>query len=310
MEGLSKKGTSMASILNSLSEDLSQLVEDSAPAVVRVEGRRRLPTTGIVWAQDGAIVTAHHGVQRDTGLTVGLAGGETVDAHLVGRDPTTDLALLQAEGAELPAPVWGETEELQVGHLVLALGRPRSRVQATLGIVSALGDSWRTPIGGRVDRYLQTDVVMYPGFSGGPLVGAGGAVLGLNTSGLLRGVSLALPTATVRRVVEELREHGQVRRAFLGVAAQPAELPASTAEELGQASGLLLVNVEADSPAGEAGLLMGDTLVSIDGEPIERLEDLLSQLGGERVGQQANLKLLRGGQLVTVAVTVGERPSQ
>lgn len=299
----------MASVLNSLSDDLAQLVEDSAPSLVRVEGRRRLPTTGIVWAEEGMIITAHHGVQREQGLKVGLADGATVPAELVGRDPTTDLALLRAEASGLQVPAWAEADELHVGHLVLALGRPRGRVQATLGIVSALGDSWRTPIGGRVDRYLQTDVVMYPGFSGGALVGAGGSVLGLNTSGLLRGVSLALPAETVRRVVGELREHGQVRRGFLGVAAQPAELPASVAEELGQTSGLLLVNVEADSPAGEAGLLMGDTLVSIGEEAVETLEDLLSQLGGERVDQEVSLRVLRGGQLVTVAVTVGERPS-
>ena len=147
------------------------------------------------------MVTAHHVVKRDENITVGLPNGDTVAASLVGRDPTTDLAVLRADAALTPAE-WSEPESLRVGHLVLALGRPGRTVQATLGIVSALGDQWRTPAGGTVDRYLQTDVVMYPGFSGGALVDAAGKVLGVNSSALMRGTSLALPVPTLRRVVE------------------------------------------------------------------------------------------------------------
>jgi S1-C subfamily serine protease len=177
-----------------------------------------------------------------------------------------------------------------------------------LGIVSALGGSWRTPAGGEVDPYLQTDLVMYPGFSGGPLVDVEGAVLGLNTSALLRGISLTVPTTTVRQVVETLLAHGRVRRGYLGVGAQPVRLPANLAEELGQETGLLLVSVEPDGPAGQAGLMLGDTIVALDGQPVRHMDELLALLDGSRVGTSAPLRFVRGGQPQELTVTVGERP--
>jgi S1-C subfamily serine protease len=148
------------SVLADLSNTLAQTVAASDPAVVRVEGRRRLAASGFVWSGDGLIVTANHVLRRDEGIQIGLADGRTVAASVVGRDPSTDLAVLRAEAGDL-APA-KQAEEVKVGHLVLALGRPGRTVQATLGIVSALGESWRTPMGGKIDRYLQTDVVMYP----------------------------------------------------------------------------------------------------------------------------------------------------
>ncbi|HEX9796318.1 MAG TPA: trypsin-like peptidase domain-containing protein [Anaerolineales bacterium] len=299
----------MAKVLESLSQDLAGQVEATGPAIVRVEGRRRLPASGVIWSDDGQIVTAHHVLERDQGLRIGLADGTTVEAKLIGRDPTTDLALLQADGAG-PGANWQDTDMLSVGHLVLALGRPRRTVQATLGIVSALGQVWRTPIGGQVDRYLQTDVVMYPGFSGGPLVAADGAVVGLNSSALLRGVSLTVPTETIRRVAAELGEHGRVRRGYLGVAAQPAELPKAVAGELGREIGLLLVTVEADSPAEAAGLALGDTIVALDGLAVETLDDLGVPLSPDRIGAEVSVQVLRGGELMERKLTIGERPSR
>jgi S1-C subfamily serine protease len=191
--------------------------------------------------------------------------------------------------------------------MVLALGRPGRSVQATLGIVSALGDSWRTALGGAIDRYLQTDVVMYPGFSGGPLVNASGQVAGLNTSALLRGISLAIPTGTVERVVETLLAHGRVRRGYLGVSTQPVRLPAGLAQQLGQETGLLLVAVEPDSPAEKDGLLLGDTIVALAGSPVRHHDDLLALLSGDRVGQAVPVKIVRSGQVQEIQVHVGER---
>lgn len=298
----------MVSAVESLSNGLAELVESSSPAIVRVEGRRRLPATGIVWDRAGLIVTAHHVVQRERGLRVGLQDGSTVEARLVGREPAIDLAVLRAEADGLEPAPWATTDGAAVGHIVLALGRPRSSVQAALGVVSALGDAWRSPMGGGLDRYLQTDVVMYPGFSGGPLVGAGGAVLGMNTSALLRGTSIAVPTETLQRAVPELLEHGRVRRGFLGVAAQPVELPGGVRGELDQEVGLLLVGVESDSPAERAGLSLGDTIVSVDQGPVTGLDDLLRHLGGERIGQELEVRVLRGGELRSMTVTVGQRP--
>ncbi len=300
----------MAEVLRSLSDAMATTVETAGPGVLRVAARRRLPASGIVWSADGVIVTAHHVVERDENISIGqpdTSTSEGIPATLVGRDPTTDLAVLRADTIDLAVPTWAEPDDLRVGHLVLALGRPGSTVQATLGIVSALGESWRTPAGGRVDPYLQTDLVMYPGFSGGPLVDVSGHVLGLNTSALLRGISVTVPTTTLRQVVETLLAHGRVRRGYLGVGAQPVRLPTALAEQLAQETGLLLVSVEPDGPADRGGLLLGDTIVAFEGQPVRHLDDLLALLSGDRVGASVSLRLVRGGLVQELTVTVGER---
>jgi S1-C subfamily serine protease len=297
----------MTEILSNLSEALAEIADRGGRGVVRVEARRRLPASGIVWSADGLVVTAHHIVRRDDNIHVGLPDGRTVSATLVGRDPSTDLALLRAEATDLTPAAWAAPDELRVGHIVLALGRPGRTVQATLGIVSALGDEWRTPAGGKLDRYLQTDVVMYPGFSGGPLVDAAGHVLGLNTSALLRGVSLTVPAPTVGRVVEALQAHGRMRRGFLGVGAQAVRLPEAIARQVGQETGLLLVSVNPGGPAEEAGLLLGDTIVSLDDHPVRQMDDLLALLSAERVGVTTSVRFVRGGQVQERSVVIGER---
>jgi len=293
-----------------MSEALAQVVGAAGPAIVRVEARRHTPASGILWSADGLIVTANHVLRRDDNITVGLADGQTAAATLVGRDPTTDLAVIQLTGEHAGAvtPLTTAADaELGVGHFVLALGRPGRTVQATFGIVSALGDSWRTPMGGQIDRYLQTDVVMYPGFSGGPLVGANGRLLGLNTSGLGQGVSLAIPAATVNRVVDALRSHGRVRRGYLGVSTQRVRLPEAVAAEAGQKTGLLVVSVETGSPAEEGGLTLGDTLLALGDRAIVSHEDLLAALSGEVVGQKEVVRVLRGGQTQELTIKIGER---
>lgn len=296
----------MATVLTELSDALASAVETAGRSVVRVKGRRRLGASGIVWRDDGTIVTANHVVKRNNGVRVTLPDGETQEATVVGRDASTDLAVLRVEGGTLTAAE--QSDDLRVGHLVLALGRPGQTVQATLGIVSALGaETWRTPMGGEVDRYLQTDVVMYPGFSGGPLINTEGRLLALNSSALVRGVSVAVPVATVSRVVDSLVEHGRVQRGYLGISTQPVRLPASAAEELDQDTGLLIVGVESDSPADKGGLLLGDAIVGLDGNRVRHHDDLLSLLSGERVGRKTPVRILRGGQLQTVNVTIGER---
>jgi S1-C subfamily serine protease len=297
----------VSELLSNVSDALAGIVESTGQSVVRVEARRRLPASGVVWSPDGVIVTAHHVIQRDDQVGVGLSNGETVTATLVGRDPTTDLAVLRAGATGLHAAKWGTPDDLRVGHLVLALGRPGRTVQATLGIISALGEGWRTPGGGQADRYLQTDVVMYPGFSGGPLVDASGRVLGLNTSALLRGISLTLPTPTVRRVVETLLSNGRMRRGYLGVGAQGVRLPASLAETLGQETGLLLVSVKPESPADRAGLLLGDTIVGLDNQPVRHMDDLSALLTGDRVGVAVPMRIVRSGQIQELEVVIDER---
>lgn len=298
----------MSNIFQSLSNDLAATVEAVDPAIVRVEARRRLPASGIVWSKDGVIVTSHHGVQQDE-IKIGLPDGQSVSATLVGRDPTTDLAVLRAKTTDLTPATWADfsAQSVQVGHLVLALGRPGKSVQATLGIISALSKDWRTPGGSRLDHYLQTDVVMYPGFSGGPLVNAAGQVVGLNTSALLRGISFTVSAPSIQRVVDTLLAHGHIKRGYLGVSTQPVRLPAALSEQLKQETSLLLVAVEPDSPADKGGLLLGDTIVSLDNTQVRQHDDLLTHLSGDRVGSEVTLKIIRGGQVTEMVVVVGEK---
>ena len=296
----------MADTLSKLSNELASTVEATGPSVVRVEARRRLPASGIIWSAEGVIIAAHHVVERDDNIRVGLASGETVAATLVGRDPTTDLAVLRAQAPGLTPPTWSEADSLRVGHLVLTLGRPGRTVLATLGIVSALGESWRTPTSGRLDHYLQTDAAMYPGFSGGPLVDTEGKFLGLNTTALRRGATVTITAPTLHRVVETLLAHGRVQRGYLGVAVQPARLPEALAGQIDQETGLLVVSVESASPGEKGGLLLSDTLLSLDGQPLRYPDDLVAQLSGERIRTSVPIRLVRGGQIQEMGVTIGE----
>ena len=298
----------MPNLLSQLSDALAETAAVAGRSVVRVEGRSRLSASGFVWSTDGVIVTANHVLERDEDIKIGLADGkDPIQATLVGRDPSTDLAVLRTKDTSLTAPGWTEPDAARVGNLTLALGRPGQTVQATLGIVSALGDAWRTRAGGHIDRYLQTDVVMYPGFSGGPLVDASGHVLGLNSSALLRGVTVSVPTPTIRRVVETLLTHGRVRRGYLGIGAQVVRLPETLKTQFDQETGLLLVSVDPDSPAQRAGLVLGDTIVAVNGQPVRHLDDLLAFLSGESVDESLPMRIVRGGEAQELTVTIGER---
>ncbi len=297
----------MSELLKELSTAMAGLAEGAGASIVRIEGRSRLAATGIVYAADGVIVTAHHVVERDDNLRVGLPGGEIVVATLVGRDPGADLAVLRVAQGDLHAAQWIDASELRVGNLALALGRPGNRVQATFGVVSALGNAWRTGAGGEIDHYLQTDVVMYPGFSGGPLVAMDGRFAGVNSSALVRGASVTIPAATVRRVVETILTHGRMPRGYLGVGLQPVRLDAALQEMLGQQTGLMLMSVEADSPAAQGGLLQGDVLVTLNGSGVRQLDDLQALLTGELVGRTVSAQLVRAGALHAQTVTIGQK---
>jgi S1-C subfamily serine protease len=295
--------------LAALSDDLAAAVDTVGRSVVAIHARRRIPASGVVW-QPGVIVAAHHTIQRDDDITVALHDGSTGRATLAGRDASTDLAVLRlADGADAP-PVAAAEATPRVGQLVLALGRPGTGVTASLGIVSAVGGEWRTWQGGTIDRFLRLDLGVYDGFSGGPLVEAGGRVLGINTSGLARATALTVPASTVARVVTQLLTRGHVARGWLGIATQPVRLPAALQRSLGADAdgGLVVVNVEPDSPAERGGVLIGDILLALDGQPVRDPGDVLGALGGDRIGATITLRVARGGRAEQVAVTVGERP--
>ncbi len=295
------------SVLSDLSQAIAATVETAGASVVRVEARPRFPASGIVWSSDGIIVTAHHIVEEEDNIQIGLGDGRTLGAKLIGRDPTTDIAVLRTPASGLDTRAWTDPKAIHVGHLVLALGRPGTTVMATMGIVSAYGEAWRTPAGGKLDRYLQTDVVMYPGFSGGPLVDANGQFIGLNTSALLRGISLTIPATTIKSVVETLLSKGRISRGYLGIGAQPVRLPVTLAKQLNQETGLLIVSVEPGGPAEKANLLLGDVIVALGNDPVRHLDDLLAALSGDRVGATVPVHIVRGGQTMELKATVGER---
>jgi S1-C subfamily serine protease len=294
--------------LVSLSDAMTEAVASAGAATVLVNARRRLPASGIAYAAD-LILTADHVVEREEDVRVMLPDGSELRATLAGRDPGSDLALLRLETAAA-VPARPAPQEARVGQLVLALGRPSpDGIQASLGVVSAAGGPIRTGAGGLLERYLRTDAIPYPGFSGGPLVDASGQVVGLNTSGLAHGTALTIPVGLAWQVADTLSKHGKIRRGFLGVRSQPVSIPAAQQKALGreQASGLLLVGVEEGSPAEAGGLFMGDVIVAIAGSPVTDPDELLASLVGDIVGRPTPVEVLRGGQHQTLTVTIGER---
>ena len=286
-----------------LSNALAGAVARAARSVVAVHGRPRLPSTGVHW-RPGLIVTASHTVESDGEVALTTADGGALSARVAGRDPGLDVAVLRAEGGAAPVAELAPDAELRIGHLVLALGAgPR----ASAGIVSALDAR-----GGRASssETIAVDLTLYPGFSGGPLIDVLGRVVGLTTSGASRHLQYAIRAAAVTRLAEHVAQRGRIPRAYLGVGTQPVALPDALRQRLGleQPTALIAVNVRPDGPAAGAGLIIGDIIVSIDGDSLTDPEDLVAALRPERVGQAVAVRILRGGEPRELRVTVGERP--
>lgn len=295
-------------VLMQLSDAMVEAVERAGAVTVLVNARRRIPASGIAYAPD-LIITANHVVERDDDIRLISPGGNEMSALVAGRDPGSDLALLRLERPTVvvaePAP-----QPARVGQLVLALGRPTpDGIQASLGVVSAVGGPVRSRRGGLLEHYLRTDTIPYPGFSGGPLADTSGRIVGLNTSGLTRGASLTIPANLVWRIADTLAKYGSIRRGYLGVRTQPVKIPEKQQRGLDreQASGLLLVGVEESSPAEAGGLMVGDIIVAIANHAVADPDELLSSLEGEVVGNPTTIEVLRGGQPATIKVTIGER---
>jgi S1-C subfamily serine protease len=302
--------TSPSGSLASLSDQLADAVARAAESLVSVHARPRLPSSGVHW-RDGLVVTTEATVKRGDGIGITLPDGSSVSASLAGRDPGTDLALLRIPPGKLPVAQRGDPSALRPGHLVLALGRlgddgPR----VAFGAVSAAGGAWRCWKGGEIDRRLQSDVTLYPGFGGGPLVDVDGRVHGVNSGGLSRPFATTITVATVDRVVDQLLERGYVARGWLGIAMHPVRFNSGARERLGLAddSGLVVLSVEPDAPAARAGVLVGDVVFAIDGQPVQSPEQVVDLLGAGTVGRTLGLDLVRGGARARAEITVGERP--
>jgi S1-C subfamily serine protease len=298
----------MSNILVELSNSMATATEKAAASTLLVNGRRRMPASGIAFAPD-LVLTADHVVEQEDGITVLLPNGTQAFAKLAGRDPGSDLAVLRLDGKEHVTPA-EPGMQARVGQLVLALGRPTDAgIEASLGVVSAMGGPLRTPHGS-IDRYIRTDATPYPGFSGGPLVDAEGQVVGVNTSGFGRGVVLTIPAEYAWKVADQLARAGSVKRGYLGVRSEAVELPEDAQKDLKrkQATGLLLVSVERKSPAESGHLIVGDILVGIDGQPVPDHDVLFAHLTGDVVGKTVPMEVLRGGKPQVFIVEVGARP--
>lgn len=297
----------MSNHLTDFSNNLTAAVEKGGGSTILVDARKRYPASGIAFAED-LVLTADHVVTREEDIKVTLPDGRTLNSTLAGRDPGSDLALLRlSEKALTPTQT---SDSIKVGQLVLALGRPSGAgVQASWGIVTAISGPARTHRGGLLDEYIQSETTPYPGFSGGPLINTEGETLGLNTSGLTRGSSLTIPVKVAWRIADALAKHGSVKRGYLGVRTQPAEIPEAVRKTIKreQASGLLVLWLEENGPAQQGGLFVGDTIIAVGGQPVGDPDDLFSALHSETVGKAVKVEVLRGGKPETVNVTVGER---
>lgn len=294
-----------ADLLASFSEQMARAVERAAAAVVRVDGRPRQAASGVVWEAGGLILSASHVVERDGGVKVQLPTGATVDAGVVGRDVATDVALLRATHGTMPAIERGPAA--RPGQMALIVGRPGGDVAVSGGVVSAVEGPARTGNGGLLQGIIRTDAGFYPGFSGAPLVDVEGRMLGMATSQF--GGGLVIPIAALERVAQALARHGRVERGFLGLQSQQVALPPALTSRhgLAQQSGLLIVGLEAGGPAERAGLIVGDIVVSLGGQEVRSADELLAHLAPERVGRATTVRVLRGGEIRDVTVTIGRK---
>jgi S1-C subfamily serine protease len=285
---------------------MADAVERIKLSLVLVNGRDGQPASGVVYAPN-LVLTAAHVIQRDEGITIYTHDKRTLPAQLAGRDSNSDLAVLRVADLGLAAATLSD-ETARVGQIVMATGFTNEEgLMASSGVVSALGGPLHTRGGILLERYIRTDAIPYPGFSGGALIDTRGDLLGILTTGLFNGVTLAIPTASARSIADILTTQGHIKRGFLGISSQLVQVPAAQRSDSSQEYGLLIVKVDEGSPAQQGGILLGDILVTLDGRAIKDSEDLQLLLSGERVGKAVPINVIRGSALHTLNVIIGER---
>ena len=289
-----------------LSNELAALVAAAAQSVVAVHGGGRRPSSGIIW-QPGIVVTAEETIVRDADLALTLPGGNQVPATLAGRDPSTDIAVLRYQAT--PAPKAFATTpfatDLRAGHFAVAIGSAEGEAVATLGIVALAGGAWRSRLGGQLDARLVIDARLPTIAEGGALVSADGSLIGIPVFGPRRRV-LAIPAATIARVVPIIEDRGHITRGYLGVGLQ--RVPLAAAEGAEARRGAMVVTLDPAGPAKAAGILQGDIIVRLGGSAVTGLRSLYQQLGSDAVGKKMAVDLIRAGVHKTVDVTIAPRP--
>jgi S1-C subfamily serine protease len=306
-------------LLDAYSDVVTTVADRVGPAVVRVERppeKGKSPGgmgSGVVISPDGLVLTNSHVVDGAKELRLTDSEGRTMVARTIGEDPDTDLALVRAGAARnLVSATLGDSKTLRRGQVAVAIGNPLGfESTVTAGVISALGRSLRARTGRLIEDVIQTDAALNPGNSGGPLVSSRGEVIGINTAVIAgaQGICFAVASNTAQYVLSEILQHGRVRRAFIGVAAQTVAVPRRHALVAGidNAFGAMITACEPDKPADVAGLMCYDTVVRLDGEPITGVDDLIRRLNAERIGRAVKVDVLRRGQLRTFEVTPTER---
>ena len=313
-------------LLDAYSAAVVNAVDRVAPAVAHVRvvrARKASPLqdgsgSGFVITPDGYLVTNSHVVSGAEAVEVSLPDGRTLAARIVGDDPHSDLAVLKVGAPDLAWCRFGDSSGVRVGQIAVAIGSPYGfQHTVTAGIVSALGRSMRAQTGRLLDNVLQTDAALNPGNSGGPLVASDGSVIGVNTAVILpaQGICFAIGASTAERVAIALIREGRVRRAWLGIGGQTLTLPRRVVRHFGldHESGIRVETVEPESPASRAGVLAGDVIVKLDGKAVADIDDLQRRLGGEAIGRELAIVVLRRVSLLDLAVTpveAAERPSR
>ena len=280
----------MPNVLTQLSDAISDVVAAASPSIVRIDGARHSPVSGIAWSND-LVITANHALRTRDGISVTGDDGQSFAATVVGGDAGTDVALLRVENASLRPMPWSEREP-RAGNFVIVAGRPGRSVRASVGVASAVGGEWRAFDGSRIDHYIDVDASLPRGFSGGPLLDTEGASHGMNTSGVTRG-GTTIPRKTLQRVVEELLQHGTVRRPMIGIGVYPVE------------GGLLVMSVKDGSSAAAAAIQVGDIVTTIDGTAVHSPRKLHALLQNAAIGKEVEIGLKRGGETRTIKLTVG-----
>jgi len=315
-------------LLDAYSRAVAGAVDRVSPAVVHLQAKRRAPAgngraelpvpagagSGVIFTPDGFVLTNSHVVHGAAAIEATLTDGRTLPAYLVGDDPDTDLALLRLHADNLAYAELGDSAKIRVGQLVVAIGNPFGfQATVTAGVVSALGRSLRSRTGRLIDDIVQTDAALNPGNSGGPLVTANGEIVGINTAiiPMAQGICFAIASNTARFVVSELMRHGKVRRSYIGVAGQTVPLPRRIVRhhELDVESGAQVIAVEPDSPAARAGLVSGDIIVGLGGEPVTGVDTLHRLMTAEKIGATLLLDVLRLTRKLSLSVAPAARPS-
>jgi S1-C subfamily serine protease len=291
-----------AEALDAFSRVVVRVADQLRPAVVNLRagsGRRGGSGSGILFTPDGFLLTNHHVVSDHEQVRIRMNDGRELAGRVVGNDPWTDLAVVQAEAGQLPFAKFGDSAKLKVGQLVVAIGSPLGfESTVTAGVVSATGRTLRSITGHLVDNVIQTDAALNPGNSGGPLVDSRGLVIGINTAVIqpAQGICFAIPVNMAKHILPQILQHGRVIRGYLGVHARSIPLPEETVRRhgLNQKLGVEVLAVEENAPADEAGLQEGDVIVLFGDQQVTNVDDLHRLLTQLPVGLPASLEFLRG----------------